>query len=142
MTHEDPDLRRFVVEFGSGVDQHGQDATAACVKAVKDAVMRSCLTGLIEVVRLNDVQDMLVDIQVACPHPDTVNRQAILDAIPFGQKQLSVVEGGMAAKGLMQPELGDSTDEAYIANAAISVWISISKMLAAWQEGPSGLLAT
>jgi len=129
----DPDLKRFVVEFGSGVDQHGQDATAACVKAVKDAVMRSCLTGLIEVVRLKDVQDMLVEIEVACPHPETVNQQAILDAVPFGQKRLSVTAGGMAARGLFQPELGDQTDEAYIANAAVSVWISASQMLAAWQ---------
>jgi uncharacterized protein (TIGR02058 family) len=136
----DPDLRRFVVEFGMGVDQHGQDATAACVKAVKDAVMRSCLAGLIEVVRLKDIRDMLVEIEVACPHPEGVNRQAILDAVPFGQKRLSVAAGGMAAHGLFQPELGDRTNEAYVANAAVTVWISASKMLAAWQEGRDPVL--
>jgi uncharacterized protein (TIGR02058 family) len=140
MNAQDPDLRRFVVEFGMGVDQHGQDATAACVKAVKDAVMRSCLAGLIEVVRLRDIRDMLVEIEVACPHPEGVNRQAILDAVPFGQKRLSVAAGGMAAHGLFQPELGDRTNEAYVANAAVTVWISASKMLAAWQEGRDPVL--
>jgi uncharacterized protein (TIGR02058 family) len=138
MSARDPNLRRFVVEFGTGVDQHGQDATAACVKAVKDAVMRSCLAGLIEIVRLKDIQDMLVEIEVACPHPEGVNREAILDAIPFGQKRLSVMAGGMRAHGLFQPELGDHTDEAYVANAAVTVWINTSTMLAAWQGDLAG----
>ncbi len=48
-------LRRFVLEFGMGLDQHGQDVTNAACKAVKDAVARSCLSGLLEIVRLHDV---------------------------------------------------------------------------------------
>jgi uncharacterized protein (TIGR02058 family) len=127
-------LKRFVLEFGMGLDQHGQDVTRAACKAVKDAVARSCLSGLLEIVRLRDVNDMLVDIHVACPYPEKVDRPAVLAALPFGQKQLTLTEGGMVAHGLFQPELGDVTDETYVANAAITVWVDIDEMQRAWQE--------
>jgi uncharacterized protein (TIGR02058 family) len=132
----DPDFKRFVVEFGSGVDQHGQNVTGACVKAVKDAIQRSCLAGLLELVRLKDVEQMRVEILVACPHPERADREAILAALPFGTKELTLVEGGMVAHGVLQPELGDRTNEAYVANAAVTVWVSASQMLAAWGAEP------
>lgn len=127
-------LKRFVIEFGMGLDQHGQDPTRAACKAVKDAVARSCLAGLLEIVRLREVNDMLVDIQIACPHPEKVDRGAVLEALPFGRKQLTLHEGGMVAHGLFQPELGDTTDETYIANATITVWVDVGEMLEAWHE--------
>ena len=126
--------KRFIIEFGMGLDQHGQNPTRAACKAVKDAVARSCLAGLLEIVRLRDVNDMLVAIQVACPHPEQVDRQAVLDALPFGKKELTLCEGGMVAHGLFQPELGDQTDEAYIANAAITVWVDVDEMLQQWSK--------
>ena len=127
-------LKRFVLEFGMGIDQHGQSATSAACKAVRDAVARSCLAGLLEIVRLRDVNDMIVEIHVACPHPEKVDRQTVLDALPFGHKELIVSEGGMLAHGLVQPELGDTTDETYIANAAITVRVDVDAMLRAWQH--------
>jgi uncharacterized protein (TIGR02058 family) len=127
-------LRRFILEFGMGIDQHGQNATRAACKAVSDAVSRSCLVGLIEIVRLRNLDDMLVDIQIACPHPEQVDRQEVMQALPFGQKQLEIREGGMLVHGLYQPELGDTSDEAYIANAAITVWIDEERMLQTWRE--------
>ncbi|MEK6574002.1 MAG: Lin0512 family protein [Chloroflexota bacterium] len=130
---KDKNLKRFILEFGMGLDQHGQDVTNAACKAVKDAVARSCLSGIIEVVRLRDVNDMLVDIHVACPHPEKVDRNAVLAALPFGQKQLTVTGGGMVAHGLFQPELGDATDEAYIANAVVTVWVDVDAMLEVWR---------
>jgi len=130
---KDKNLKRFILEFGMGLDQHGQDVTNAACKAVKDAVARSCLSGIIEVVRLRDVNDMLVDIHVACPHPEKVDRNAVLAALPFGQKQLTVTGGGMVVHGLFQPELGDATDEAYIANAVVTVWVDVDAMLEVWR---------
>lgn len=125
-------FKRFILEFGMGLDQHGQDPTRAACKAVGDAVARSCLAGLIEIVRLKDVNDMRVEMHVACPYPEKVNRQAVLDALPFGKKELHLEQGGMIAHGLFQPELGDITDETFIANAAITVWVDVDVMLAAW----------
>lgn len=125
-------LKRFILEFGMGLDQHGQDPTRAACKAVKDAVARSCLAGLIEIVRLQDVNDMLVEMRIACPYPERVDRQAVLDALPFGKKELYLEAGGMVAHGLFQPELGDTSDETFIANAAITVWVDVECMLDAW----------
>jgi uncharacterized protein (TIGR02058 family) len=126
--------KRFILEFGMGLDQHGQDPTRAAVKAVKDAVARSCLAGLLEIVRLKDVNEMQVEIHIACPHSERVNREAVLDALPFGKKELILEDGGMITQGLFQPELGDLTDETYIANAAITVWVDVRSMLDAWQQ--------
>ncbi len=135
MAHDKPTLKRFILEFGMGLDQHGQNPTSAACKAVKDAVARSCLAGLIEIVRLQDVNDMLVEMHVACPFPERVDKQAVLDALPFGKKTLHLEPGGMIAHGLFQPELGDQSDETLIANAAITVWVDVDKMLQKWQAG-------
>lgn len=125
--------RRFIIEFGMGLDQHGQDPTKAACKAIKDAIANSCLAGVIDIARLRDVNDMLVEMHIACPHPERVDHEKVLAALPFGKKQLFVSEGGMVAHGLFQPELGDVTDEALIANAAVIVWVDVNHMLETWQ---------
>lgn len=119
-------LKKFIVEIGMGVDQHGQDATKAARKAVQNAIANSCLCGLLEIVRLTDLNQMVVEILVASPRPETVNREEVLQAIPFGQKRIQVVEGGMVAHAVRQPELGDTSDEVYVANAAVTVWVDIA----------------
>ena len=126
--------RKFIIEFGLGIDQHGQNPTKAAQKAVKDAVYKACLAGLLEIVRLKDVNDMLVEILIACPHPEQVDKEKVLEALPFGKKEVEVVEGGMIAKTIYQPELGDETDEAFIANAAVTVYVDMDKVLEAWKE--------
>ena len=78
--------RRFVVEFGMGLDQHGQNPTKAACKAVKDAVANICLAGVIDIARLSDVNDMKVDMHIACPHPERVDREKVLAAHRAGLK--------------------------------------------------------
>ena len=117
-----------------GMDQHGQDPTNAARKAVADAVSRSCLTGLLEVARLDDVNQMIVDVLVACPKADQVDKGAVLQALPFGKKRIQVVEGGMVTTAVYQPELGDTSDEAYVANAAVTVWVDMDHVLRAWRQ--------
>jgi len=41
--------KRFVVELGYGADLHGGDVTKAAQRAVKDAISRSCLCGLFDI---------------------------------------------------------------------------------------------
>ncbi len=115
--------KRFVVEWGTGADLHGQDATKAACRAVQDAISRSCLCGLLEIVRLQDLNAMRVDVLVAVPMPDQVQADAVLSVIPFGQKSLQTVPGGMSAPGLYQPELGDQSPDIIIANAVVTVWV-------------------
>jgi len=40
--------KKFVIEFGFGIDQHGQDPTHAAIKAIKDAISRCYLIGISE----------------------------------------------------------------------------------------------
>jgi len=115
--------KRFIVEVGMGVDQHGQDNTRAAEKAVQDAIHRSCLCGLKEVAGLKDPADMMVELLIGCPQPESVNRERVLRVLPFGQKKIEVREGGLLGKTLFQPELGDKTDEMIVANAIVTVYI-------------------
>ena len=128
-------LRKFIVEVGTGVDQHGQDPTNAARKAVKDAVSRACLAGLIEIARLSDVNEMIVEILIACPYADRVDTEEVLHALPFGRSaSCRVVEGGMIAHTVVQPELGDTSDEMIVANAAVTVSVDMDRVLESWKE--------
>ncbi len=119
--------KRFIIEMGTGVDQHGQDVTEAATKAVKDAVSRVCLIGLLELVEVQDRDSMLVNVLVACPRPDEVNTDEVAKVLPFGQKEIEVVEGGMIVHGHEAPSMGDKSDEIMVANAAVTVYIDADK---------------
>jgi len=116
-------LRRFIIEVGMGVDQHGQDDTRAAEKAVQDAIHRSCLCGLREVAGLKNPADMVVEILIGCPHPESVDQDRVLKVLPFGQKKIEVRQGGLLGKTLFQPELGDKNDEMVVANAIVTVYV-------------------
>ncbi|RLC90859.1 MAG: hypothetical protein DRI77_14505 [Chloroflexi bacterium] len=114
--------RRFVIEIGTGIDLHGRDATKAAARAVKDAISRSCLCGLVEVVELTDLDAMRVDILIGAPHPEQVEEETVMAVVPFGVKNIEVVTGGLQAPGLFVPELGEDA-WITIANAVVTVWI-------------------
>lgn len=116
-------LKRYLIELGTGIDQHGQDPTRAAQKAVKDAISHSYLTGLREIVGLNDLNAMVVRVKVAVPYPERVRAEEVLAAIPFGKKSLEVVAGGLIMEGMAMPELGDVTPELLMANAAVTVFV-------------------
>ena len=116
-------LRRFVIEVGMGVDQHGQDNTRAAEKAVQDAIHRSCLCGLREVAGLKNTGDMVVEVLIGCPNPESVDKERVLKVLPIGQKKIEVRQGGLSGKTLFLPELGDKTDEMVVANAIVTVYV-------------------
>jgi len=117
--------KRFIVELGTGADLHGQDATKAAARAVKDAISHSCLCGIVEIVQVNSLDDMRVDVVVAVPMPGEVQADEVLSVIPFGRKALRVVEGGLRTPGMYQPELGDESPDIIVANAAVTVWVDL-----------------
>jgi uncharacterized protein (TIGR02058 family) len=121
--------KRFIIEIGTGVEQHGQDITRAATKAVRDAVTRVSLVGLLEMVSLEDLNDMLVEVLIACPRPGEVDTAEVLQALPFGQKEVRVVEGGMVVHGHELRELEDKSDEIIIANAAVTVSLDVEKIM-------------
>lgn len=115
-------FKRYVVELGYGADLHGGSATKAAQRAVKDAVSRSCLCGLFEIVGMKDPASMHVKVRIGCPRPSEVDTKAVLDMIPFGSRELEVVEGGLMTPGLEVPTLG-SGDKIFAAVAALTVYV-------------------
>ena len=115
--------KRFIVEIGTGADLHGEDVTKAACRAVKDAISRSCLCGLVEILGIEDLKAIQVDISVACPKPDKVDLEQVKATVPIGQKTARAVEGGMTAKGLCVPKFAPNCDQIIVANAAVTVFI-------------------
>ena len=117
--------KRFIVEIGMGTDLHGQEVTKASRRAVRDAISRSCLCGLQEIVVLPRLDDMLVEVKIATPLPDQVDQAAVLSEIPFGHKSIKVVEGGLSVPTLLIEELGDKNEDAVVVLAAVAVSVDV-----------------
>jgi len=115
--------KRFIVEIGTGVDLHGEDVTEAACRAVKDAISRSCLCGLSEIVGLEKPGELEVDVVIASPKPEEVDLERVKEALPAGRKTASSVAGGMRVRGLMVPKYGPGRDHIVVANAGITVSI-------------------
>jgi len=122
---------RFIVQLGYGIDQHGHmnNCTNAAIKAVKNAISNNCLTGLIEICGFREPQDlskMKVNVKIGAPYPETLEETKVLKAIPFGEKTIEVVKGGLIAQGIMIKELDDISDTIIACNAAVTVSIKSS----------------
>lgn len=116
--------KRFIVELGFGADLHGGNVTKAAQRAVKDAISRNCLCGLVDILEIKDPGQMHVAVKIGCPKPEEIVEQEILQMIPFGTRELEVVSGGLSVKGLELPALGEG-DNICIAVAAVTVSVDI-----------------
>jgi uncharacterized protein (TIGR02058 family) len=121
-------LKQFITQIGMGVDQHGHqnNCTNAAIKAVKNAISNNCLTGLTEICGLKDPKDLLkmkVHVKIGAPSPETIQEIKVLKAIPFGEKSIEIVKGGLVTRGIMIKELGDISDKIIVCNAAVTVSI-------------------
>jgi uncharacterized protein (TIGR02058 family) len=82
-----------VLEFGLGVDLHGEDCTKAACRAVFDALRHSSLPLLREIRARNG--EMLVDVTVAVPDPAAVDLEAVKRELPHGEVSVRAVSGGL-----------------------------------------------
>ena len=80
-------MRRYLIEFGMGMDFHGQDVSKAAVKAAKNAISNSCLCGLQEVLGMEDLNQVKIKVTIAAPRPEEIDWQSAfpLEALPFRQ---------------------------------------------------------
>ncbi len=120
---------RFITQLAMGTDQHGHnnDCTNAAIKAIKNAISNNCLTGLSEICGLKEPKDisrMKVHVKIGAPYPEKLDEKEVLKAIPFGEKSIEVVQGGLTAKGIMIKELDDTSDQIIVCNAAVTVSVS------------------
>ena len=115
--------KRFIIEMGMGIDQHGQEPTIAAARAVRNAIAHNALPGIWEVAGLDDPDQMIVEVQVAVPYPEQVREAEVLAVLPFGRKSLTVAAGGMVVQGRAIASLDDKNDEMLIAVAAVTVFV-------------------
>ena len=121
--------KRFIIEMGMGIDQHGQDPTVAAARAVRNAIAHNALLGIWEVAGLSHPNEMIVEVQVAVPYPEAVRSEEVLAVLPFGQKSLNLETGGMVVPGRAIAELADKNDEMLIAVAAVTVWVEMDEKI-------------
>ena len=113
-------VNRYIVELGYGADLHGKDVTKACCRAVKDAISRSCLCGIMEIAGIKDPNKMIINLLIGCPYPEKVDTAQVAAQIPFGTADIEVVAGGLEAKGVEVAVLGEG-DRIVVANVALTV---------------------
>lgn len=119
-------MKKFIIEFGLGTDLHGQDVTKAACKAVKDAISRSCLCGLQEILGIADTEfsrRVLIRCTVGVSRPDDVDLKAVAAVFPVGTAEVRAVSGGLVADGLCIRNFGDTEKSVEAAVAAVEVFI-------------------
>ena len=89
--------RPYVLEFGMGVDVHGDDATTAACRGVSDAIRHSSLPFFREVRERGAT--MLVDVTVGVPDPGKVDVERVKNELPHGEVTVRPVPGGLRVPG-------------------------------------------
>jgi len=83
------------LEMGLGVDLVGEDMTKAARRAVREAIGRTSLPGIGQVVPEGDRAHMRVEVTVAVPRPEEVDRDAVAAKFPYGRVTVRPVAGGL-----------------------------------------------
>ena len=108
--------KRMVLEIGMGTDIRGADSTKAACRALRDALWHNSLS--IAPALGKRVEDMLVDVHIGVPRPQTVDKAQVLAVMPYGRGTVTVVEGGLEVPN----DAGGST---LIANACAIVSLDL-----------------
>src|SRR5436309_11530370 len=106
---------RCITEMGMGVDVHGRDATKAAKRAVSDAIRHSSL-GFFRMIG-KTANDMFVDVTIAVPTPEAVDKEAVAKELPYGTVTVNAVKGGLEIPSTTE----QANDPILIANAAVIV---------------------
>jgi len=110
-------LKRMVLELGMGTDIRGADYTKAAVRALRDALWHNSLS-IADALGL-PVDAMRVEVTIGVPHPEKVNRAAVLAVLPHGTGTVNVVEGGLEIPN------DAGTDSMVLAHAAAIVRLDV-----------------
>jgi uncharacterized protein (TIGR02058 family) len=86
-------LKRMCLELGMGTDIRGADYTKAAVRALRDALWHNSLS-IADAVGL-PVDSMQVEVRIGVPHPEKVDKEAVLAILPHGTGTVTLVEGGL-----------------------------------------------
>jgi len=76
------------------VDLHGADDTKAAQRAVTNAIQDNNMLFL-KHIGIKSMDQILVDVMIASPHPDKLDIEAIAGELPVGVVSISSQAGGM-----------------------------------------------
>jgi uncharacterized protein (TIGR02058 family) len=110
-------LKRMVLELGMGTDIRGADYTKAAVRALRDALWHNSLS-IADAFGL-PVDSMKVEVRIGVPHPEKVDKEAVLAVLPHGTGTVTVVEGGLEIPN------DAGTDSMVLAHAAAIVRLDV-----------------
>ncbi|MED6155166.1 hypothetical protein PIB30_002894 [Stylosanthes scabra] len=119
-------MKLLFVEMGVGYDQHGQNITAAAMRACRDAISSNSIPafrrGSIPGVSFDQ---MKLQIKLGVPHSlqSSLDIEKVKSVFPYGKiLNVDVVDGGLiCSSGVHVEEMGDKNDDCYIVNAAVYV---------------------
>jgi len=109
--------KRMVLQIGMGTDIRGADYTKAAVRALRDALWHNSLS--VADALGQHVDAMQVEVTIGVPHPEQVDKAAVLAILPHGTGTITVVEGGLEIPN------DAGTNSTVIANAAAIVRLNI-----------------
>ncbi len=89
----DMTMKRMVLEIGMGTDIRGAEPTKAAVRALRDALWHNSLS--VADALGQHVDSMQVEVTIGVPHPEQVDKAAVLAILPHGTGTVNVVEGGL-----------------------------------------------
>ena len=107
------ELRRLILEMGTGNDLYGMDYTKAAKRAVQDAIHHSSLT-LFRSLDI-DPNTMEIELNLAAQEPDKIDLEEVAKELPYGKVTPKGVFGGLN----IHDEVTDRTS--VIVNAGIIV---------------------
>ena len=111
------ELKRIILEMGTGNDLHGQDYTKAAKRAVQDALHHSSL-ALFKNLGI-DPNEMQIELTLAAQDPNQIDVQAVAGTLPYGTVTAKAVKGGL---NVPDPVHGDV---AVIVNAGVLVRLPV-----------------
>ncbi|WP_394219645.1 Lin0512 family protein [Halobacillus trueperi] len=111
------------IQTGMGTDVHGQDVTKASIRAIKNAIHTNSMPGIRSVLPEESLDNMKINVKLAVPCDlDKLDFNQVKDAIPYGEVNIEVMEGGMlTTSGIVLEDKQDKNDLMYIVNAAVEV---------------------
>src|ERR1700722_16535734 len=86
-------LKRMVLEIGMGTSIRSRNYTQAAVRALRDALWHNSLP--VASALGADVDSMQVEVTIGVPHPEQVDKAAVLAVLPHGSGTVTVMEGGL-----------------------------------------------
>ena len=111
------------VEMGWGADQHGQNATKACVRAARNAIEFNSIPSIRALVP-NGYEGMKLAVDLAVPeaHHGAVDEDAVRAVFPYGAVDLRLQPGGAEfSSGIAIPAMGDRGDALVVALCCVTV---------------------